>query len=52
MKFQKACCTTPFKYGREVLGPSGMAGQYDEKAVDSFFISSAGKGYVYLSVPV
>ncbi len=22
MKFQKACCTTPFKYGREVLGPS------------------------------
>ena len=38
MKFQKACCTTPFKYGREVLGPSGMAGQYDEKAVDSPFV--------------
>lgn len=43
MKFQKACCTTPFKYGREVLGPSGMAGQYDEKAVDSPFVFGIGE---------
>ena len=33
-----ACYKTPYKLGREVLGPSGIHGQYDEKAVDSPFV--------------
>ena len=29
---------TPYKYGKEVLGPTGVPGSYDEKAVDCPFV--------------
>ena len=36
---------TQWKYGREVLGPSGAPGAYDEKAVDSPFVFRHGGRY-------
>jgi hypothetical protein len=29
---------TPYKYGKLVLGPSGVAGSFDEKSVDDPFV--------------
>ena len=38
MSFCLSNYETPFKLGKEVLGPSGVIGSYDEKAVDSPFV--------------
>lgn len=38
MSFYFSNYETPFKFGRELLGPSGIIGSYDEKAVDSPFV--------------
>lgn len=41
---------TQWKYGREVLGPSGAPGAYDEKAVDSPFVFRHGGRYHMMHV--
>lgn len=41
---------TEFKYGREVLGPSGIHGAYDEKAVDCPFVFCHNGQYYMMHV--
>lgn len=41
---------TEYKYGREVLGPSGVSGTYDERAVDCPFVFYHNQQYYMMHV--